>query len=119
MNERVYVAGPMTGLPDYNRQAFRDAAAQLRSEGYIVYSPIEMDDGQDCETWRWEDYLSRDIQFILQSDAQVVFALPGWDRSRGAQLELYAAHLRGLRLVAYDTREPVSLTLTAGVADPA
>lgn len=40
-NERidVYLAGPITGLPNYNREAFRKAEVFLQSQGLTVYNP--------------------------------------------------------------------------------
>ena len=38
---RLYVAGPMTGLPDYNYPAFDGAAALLAERGYPVENPAE------------------------------------------------------------------------------
>ena len=34
--KRIYVAGPMTGIKDYNQQAFRNITDLLRSEGWEV-----------------------------------------------------------------------------------
>ena len=34
MKRRIYLAGPMTGLPDLNYAAFHEAAQLLRAEGY-------------------------------------------------------------------------------------
>ena len=34
--QRVYVAGPMTGLPDFNYPAFNAEAQRLRGLGYQV-----------------------------------------------------------------------------------
>ena len=39
--KRIYVAGPMTGIKDYNQQAFRNITDLLRSEGWEVISPID------------------------------------------------------------------------------
>lgn len=38
---RIYIAGPMTGLPDFNFPAFNDMAAILRGLGYHVENPAE------------------------------------------------------------------------------
>jgi hypothetical protein len=34
--------------------------------------------------WSWADYLKRDIPYLL--DCEALFAMPGWEGSRGAQL---------------------------------
>lgn len=33
---KIYIAGPMTGYPDYNRAAFNAKASELMAEGHIV-----------------------------------------------------------------------------------
>lgn len=38
---RVYVAGPMTGIPDFNYPAFNAVADQLRAQGYEVENPAD------------------------------------------------------------------------------
>jgi hypothetical protein len=38
---RVYLAGPMTGLPEFNYPAFNAEAARLRALGYQVENPAE------------------------------------------------------------------------------
>lgn len=35
---RLYISGPVTGIPNYNREAFEEARKELRSE-YIVDIP--------------------------------------------------------------------------------
>jgi nucleoside 2-deoxyribosyltransferase len=98
--DTVYVAGPMTGIPEYNAPAFRRAAQQLRDEGFRVISPVEMDeeDGISLEAeaatgdgWDWARALARDIAVVIRRvDAVVV--LPGWTKSRGAFLETETAY---------------------------
>ena len=39
---RVYLSGPMTGVPDHNIPAFSAAAERLRAEGHFVISPAEI-----------------------------------------------------------------------------
>lgn len=40
---RIYLGGPMRGLPLYNYQWFEDATVSLRRKGYTVRTPHEMD----------------------------------------------------------------------------
>lgn len=35
----LYIAGPMTGLPDYNYDAFHAAQAELHRAGFVVMNP--------------------------------------------------------------------------------
>lgn len=111
----IYIAGPMTGIAEYNAPAFRDAAEKLRRIGFIVYSPVEMDeeDGVNLESeaavgtdWDWAKALARDITVVIQKvDAVVV--LHGWTKSRGAFLETEAAYARGLPVLRYPDLEEI------------
>lgn len=51
---RVYVAGPMTGIPELNFPAFNAESARLRSEGLTVINPAEHG---IVEGAGWGDYL--------------------------------------------------------------
>ncbi len=83
---RVYVSGPMSGINGHNFPAFNAAAEQLRAAGYEVENPA---DKGVIEGWEWEDYLRYDLVKLLECDE--VVALPGWEQSRGAQLEVHVA----------------------------
>lgn len=89
---RVYIAGPMTGLPDYNYPAFNAMAAQLRASGFEVENPAE---GPDLPTW--SDYMRRAIGQLIRCDSVVM--LPGWTRSKGACTEWFIATVLGLNIV--------------------
>ena len=39
--QRIYLAGPMTGLPDHNFPAFRAAAEGLQQAGWEVVNPAD------------------------------------------------------------------------------
>jgi hypothetical protein len=36
----LYIAGPMTGIPDSNYPAFNQAEIELRAAGYDVLNPV-------------------------------------------------------------------------------
>lgn len=90
---RVYLSGPMTGLPELNYPAFRFHAERLRGYGFTVTSPHELNPiGRN-----WYLCMVIDLWHLLKCDA--IQLLPGWQRSTGARLELALALLRGLHVV--------------------
>lgn len=88
---RVYVSGPMTGYEEFNYPAFHKASRQLREAGYEVTSPAEVCPAADGLTW--VDYLRADIKALCDCDA--VGTLPGWEKSKGATLEVHIARELG------------------------
>ncbi|HIE6232341.1 TPA: DUF4406 domain-containing protein [Pseudomonas aeruginosa] len=91
MIQRIYLAGPMTGLPEHNFPAFHAEAARLRSLGYQVENPAEHG---EIPGFEWADYLRLDLQKLLT--CQAIALLPGWTTSRGALLERYVAFQLGM-----------------------
>lgn len=92
--QRVYVAGPMTGLPDLNSPAFVAEVARLRAEGHEVLSPTEINAGLEHEGWH--ACMRRDIPVLLTCDA--VQLLRGWQGSKGARIEAFLAAEFGLEV---------------------
>jgi hypothetical protein len=82
----IYLAGPMTGLPEFNYPAFLANAHQLRRSGFIVVNPA--DNGLPA-TSPWSSHMRRDLRSML--DCQGVALLEGWETSRGANLEVVIA----------------------------
>ena len=89
----VYISGPMTGLPEFNYPAFFAKAAELRAEGRAVLSPALIVGGQD---WEWRDWMREALK--MQMEAEVVYMLPGWRKSRGARIERRLALILGQRV---------------------
>lgn len=103
---KIYLAGPMRGLPDFNYPAFNAAAAQLREIGYDVFNPAELFGGDD--SLPPEAYLTEDLRAVIESDA--VFVMDGWQSSRGARVEVQVAQATGKNIYAYPSGDPVDLT---------
>lgn len=100
---RVYIAGPMSGLPGLNHAAFNAAAAALRGAGFDAVNPVDLnppppanldslDEHQRLQLWR--QCMRRDLAAMLGCD--VVVLLTGWTRSRGAWLEQELAEKLGI-----------------------
>ena len=100
-----YVAGPMSGLPRFNAEAFDCKAAELRRRGHLVHSPPEIArawgldlDNPTIEGEGIREALMReDLARLLEADE--VHVLEGWERSKGVALELDVARACGLRIV--------------------
>ena len=91
---RVYVAGPMTGIEDFNYPAFNAVADQLRALGYEVENPA---DHGIVEGAQWADYMAYDLTRL--GLCGVIALLPGWENSEGAKLEVQIAHRLGMTVV--------------------
>ncbi len=90
----VYIAGPMTGYPDYNYPAFHSAAAAWRFYGWDVNNPAENFGGD--QSLPYETYLEQALKDVEASDA--IALLPGWEKSDGARREVNLALSLGLRV---------------------
>lgn len=87
----VYICGPMSGLPDFNRPAFRTAAGILRDLGFQVMTPADCYSGDS-----WEEGMRHDIPAMLSCDR--VCLLGAWEKSRGARLEVFIARELGMKV---------------------
>ena len=102
MKRRIYISGPMTGIePREYRRRFREAETILRRHGYGSINP--------CRVWpcrfpwlyrlmnallgkrlAYAVILAYDL-ILLMTRADGIAMLPGWQASRGAQIENYTA----------------------------
>lgn len=105
--KRLYLSGPMSGIAEHNFPAFNAEAARLRSLGFDVVNPVDVNPDPGMT---WEACLRRDLAEMLTCDA--IALLPGWQNSRGAQLEQYVAHRVGIGIVmSADLREQAGMVL--------
>lgn len=80
---KLYLYGPMSGLPFENHPAFNEAAETLRALGHEPLNPAE--NGMMSDGHSWTDLMRKALVMVAQADGGV--ALDGWQNSRGAQLE--------------------------------
>lgn len=99
----VFIAGPMTGYHNFNCDEFNTEARILEERGFTVLNPAMLPDGL-----KHEQYLNITISMLEQADA--VFLLNGWEKSRGATREFDRADELGL-LFLYQDWESVSLAV--------
>ena len=102
MKRRIYISGPMTGIePREYRRRFREAETILRRHGYGCINP--------CRVWPcrfpWlyrlmNALLGKRLAYavclcydllLLMTRADGIAMLPGWQASRGAQIENYVS----------------------------
>ena len=106
---RAYIAGPMTGIPNFNFPAFNKIAAQLRAAGHECFNPAERDiarhAGIDISAGNHAGDVSRAVKdhgFSLREAlaedtnyiclvADSIVMLPGWEQSKGARAEWHLA----------------------------
>lgn len=89
--KRVYISGPMTGLPNFNRDAFNHAEDQLRARGFDPLNPSSNGLADDAP---YDEHMRADLRMLLTAD--MVATLPGWERSRGANIETRLASDLGM-----------------------
>ena len=123
---RIYISGPMTGMPDSNISAFNAAAERLRAEGHFVINPHDLTpvfgtadeiaksfdamyhielfgpDYKPSKVYAKEAQLARsimsaDLAAVRSCDA--IYLLRGWESSRGAKKELAEALAHGLQVM--------------------
>lgn len=86
---KLYIAGPMSGLPEYNYPAFHAAEAQLQAAGFETLNPAT-----NPEQDSWEGYMRAAIAQVIQADG--IAYLPDSALSRGARIELRLAEDLGM-----------------------
>ena len=111
---RVYLAGPMRGIKEFNYPSFHTAAYRLRQLGHSVFSPAEKDierhNGEDISVgttgdlkeieakgFSLRDAIMDDLTYIAR-EADAIALLPGWEKSSGVKVELALANFLGLKV---------------------
>lgn len=97
---KIYISGSITDGGEITdpaeilkrEQVFHDAERDLLAAGYDVLNPARKEGREECDTW--QDYMRASIRDIAEADALAV--LPGYEKSRGALVEIQLAGGLGL-----------------------
>jgi hypothetical protein len=82
----VYIAGPMTGIKNYNHEAFAMETQKQEIFGHVVLSPHKLPIGLSYDAYM-------DIAMAKLRSSDSVHMLPGWKQSKGATFEHHYAKL--------------------------
>lgn len=104
---KIYIAGPMTDIKDFNFPAFNAAEKAWRQAGWDVCNPASLDGGDTSKTHEY--FMRRDLPELIKCGA--IALLPGWSHSDGANLELINARACGLGIFDAITMQPFKETI--------
>lgn len=104
---KLYIAGPMRGLPNYNFPMFDWARDHLNLMGIGAISPADHDRElgfvtevagvvETTDTFDINTVMRWDLAQVAGADG--ILLLPGWEDSSGARHERYVAEACGLRI---------------------
>lgn len=110
--KRVYLAGPMTGLPEFNYPLFHAVAARLRELGHTVLNPAE-NPVPPCGSW--QGYMRMALAQLVQCERIVL--LPGWTESRSALIESKLAQVLGMEVVHFTDQAMLELVPLVSALD--
>lgn len=112
---KFYLAGPMSGIPQFNYPMFIRVARELRRMGYDIVSPAEIDSDEDkadalsskngefeVGNKTWGDFLARDVKLLADGGITGIIFLPGWEHSSGAKLEATVGLLKRFQFMRWD-----------------
>lgn len=129
---RVYLAGPMTGMPQFNFPTFDAAEADLLTRDYDVVPPADLHDPEVRKLalasttgaledlprhLTWGQFLAQDVRMIADDGIEAIVCLDGWPRSNGARLESYVARLCKLPIYEYGPADPLTPIEQQALAD--
>lgn len=89
---KIYIAGAITNNPNYKEQ-FAEAERTLLAEGHAVINPAKN------LGFSYKDYIDIGLCELMHCEAIVL--LPGWEKSKGAQLENAYAKTVGIKIFNY------------------
>ncbi|MCM8532481.1 MAG: DUF4406 domain-containing protein [Lentisphaeraceae bacterium] len=93
---KIYISGPMTGLPEFNRPLFNKVEKELKAVGFNNITNPAQPPKQESR----RDNMRQDIKALCECDLLVT--LPNWRQSKGATLEVQVAQEIGTGILAIE-----------------
>ncbi|EDU4662365.1 DUF4406 domain-containing protein [Salmonella enterica subsp. diarizonae] len=94
----IYIAGPMSGLENFNRKIFIETATLLWAEGHTVLNPALLPDGLT-----YGQYIK--ISKAMLECADTIYLFEGWQDSAGATNAHALAKKLGLKISTPESRK--------------
>lgn len=94
VNKTVYIAGPMTGIKDYNKPHFNFVERELKKLGFTVLNPASLPLGLSQSQYM-------DICFAMIRSCTHIYMLENWEKSLGAKAEYAYAQKLELEIMGY------------------
>lgn len=94
---RLYVCGPMSGLPEFNYPAFHGATERLAALGYDIENPADNQQDDTSPVPVWQQFMRLGVAQLVRCDG--IALLDGWQKSRGASLEVFIGTQLGLTVM--------------------
>lgn len=101
---KIYIAGPMSGIPEYNAPEFNQAAQMWKDQEFDIFNPIEspmsrlVQEGHMSGQEAYRACLHLDLEWITTT-ATAIYMLKGWEKSLGAKAEHATAMALGLQII--------------------
>lgn len=106
---RLYISGPVTGVPNDNRDAFADARISLYEAGITAFDPhcrvIPSDSRETAMLLCVNELTERTQKLGIRHPVpryDGLALLPGWEQSEGARLEVSVAEACGIPVKTVD-----------------
>ncbi len=90
--KKIYIAGPMTGYENFNRDSFNVEADFMKKAGRTPLNPAILPDGLTQGQYM-------DICFAMIRAADAIYLLKGYEESKGAMAELAYAEKLELEII--------------------
>lgn len=98
--KKIYISLPITGRDfDEVESEILYVSGVLEMKGYRVVTPIDFDVNPDLDK-PYHELLGNDIKALMECD--MICLCPGWEKSKGCQLEHFAAKLWDKEIMEFE-----------------